>query len=230
MERSSFTWREYWVTEKCKLAARLNAGEAGGTYAEAVLVVCAAMSALSAELWSGPRIDRVRFIEMLARDGPNPDNNTIVSVPLLIQHLERSSRNSAALQLRNVFGVPDTALVVTGPNVDTSEDHILALLPRLDLKEVRQFSYASLLYREVRSSYVHDYRPGKQADSWPMTMLADQRISYINRIADDMKMQRLVHFHFEGLAQLAIQMASSADKTAAMSPRPRPQVWWADGG
>ena len=230
MEISSFTWREYWVTEKCKLAARLNGGEAGGSYAEAALVVCAALSALSAELWSGRGIDRVRFIEMLARHGPNPSDNTIVSVPLLIQHLEGSSRSSEAIEIRDTFWVPNTALVVTGPKVDRNEDDILALLPQLDLKEVRQFSYASLLYREVRSSYVHDYRPGKQADSWPMTVLADQRISYINRIADDMKMQRLVHFHFEWLAQLAIQMASSTDKNAATLPNPRPKVWWADGG
>lgn len=230
MAISSSTWREDWVTEKCELAARLNGGEAGGSYAEAAIVVCTALTALSAELWSGRSIDRFRFIEMLARLGPSPSDNTKVSTPLLIQHLEGSSRNSEAQQLRNTFGVPDTALVVTGPMVDTNEDDILTLLPQLGLKELRRFSYASLLYGEVRSSYAHEYRLGKQADWWPMTMLADQKISYCNRITDDLTRHRLVHFHFEWLAQLAIQIASSMDKTAATLPNPRPQVWWADGG
>ena len=62
---ASQTWRQNWVREKCGIATRLFHGETGASYAEAVILVCAAMSALAAELWKDRGIDRARFVEML---------------------------------------------------------------------------------------------------------------------------------------------------------------------
>jgi hypothetical protein len=224
----SQTWRRDWVTEKCQVAARLSQGEAGGGYAEAVILICAALSALSAELWDGRGIDRCRFIEMLVRVGHNTSDFTTVSIPLLVQHLDNSSRKSEALQMQRAFSLPSSARVVTGPEVDKSEKDVLSICPQLDLKEVRRFSYASILYSEIRSSYAHEYRSGELADSWPMTMLADQQVSYINRMTDDSEMRRLVHFHVEWLAQIAIELASAVDNLEVTLPRP--PVWWIDEG
>lgn len=225
---SSQTWRRDWVTEKCDVAARLSRGEAGGSYAEAAIVVCAALSALAAELWEGPRIDRVRFIEMLTQFGPQSHHCKTVSVPLLVQHLSDDSRSSDALKIQQAFSLPTSARVLTGPDVDKGEQDVLSVCPQLNLKEVRGFSYASILYSEIRSSYAHQYRPGEQADSWPMTMLTDQKISYINRMTDRKEMSRLVHVHIEWVMQLAIELASVVDQLANTLPLPKPQAWWAD--
>jgi hypothetical protein len=227
---SSPAWRRNWVSEKCDVAARLSRGEAGGGYAESAIVVCAALSALSAELWVGRRIDRVRFIEMLAQFGPQSNACKTVSIPLLVQHLNNESRKSDALKLQQAFSLPSSARVLTGPDVDKSEQDVLSVCPQLDMKEVRSFSYASILYSEIRSSYAHEYRPGEQADSWPVTMLADQRVSYINRMTDSQEMKRLVHVHIEWAGQLAIELASTVDQLANTLPLPKPQAWWVDGG
>jgi hypothetical protein len=212
------------------VAARLSRGEAGGSYAEAAILVCATLSALAAELWDGIGIDRVRFIEMLVKLGPEASACITVSIPLLVQHLEASAREMDAKQLQRAFSVPSISRVLTGPEVDRSESEVLALCPHLDLKELRRFSYASILYGEVRSSYAHEYRPGKLADSLPMTMRSDQKVSYINRIADDLQTRRLVHFHLEWLTTLPVALAAVVDDLAPALPQPKPKAWWADGG
>jgi hypothetical protein len=88
---SSQTWRQHWVAEKCRVADRLSRGEAGGSYAEAAIIVCAALSALAAELWDGRNIDRVRFVEMLVRLGAQASECSRISIPLLVQHLGATS-------------------------------------------------------------------------------------------------------------------------------------------
>ena len=226
---SSQTWRQNWVGEKCNVAFRLSKGEAGGGYPEAVIIVCAALSALSAELWSGRGIDRVRFIEMLVRFGAHSNDCKTVSIPLLVQHLNNSSRSAEAQDIQRAFLLPSSARVLTGPEIDQSEEDVFSVWPHLEIKEVRNCSYASILYSEIRSSYVHEYRPGARADSLPMTMLADQRVSYINRMMGSLEMQRLVHIHVEWITQLAIELASAIDLLESTCPLPRPEVWWADG-
>jgi hypothetical protein len=226
----SENWRRHWVAEKCKVAERLSRGEAGGGYAEAAILVCATLSALAAELWDGTGIDRVRFIEMLVRLGPEAGTCGTISVPLLTQHLEASGREAYAKQLQRAFSVPSIARVLTGPEVDRAESEILAVCPGVDLEEVRRFSYASILYGEVRSSYAHDYRPGELADSWPMTMLQDQKVSYINRLCEDLQTRRLVHFHLEWLTALPVELAGVVDSLAVALPQTRPTAWWAKGG
>jgi hypothetical protein len=222
------SWRRDWVADKCDVAARLSRGEAGGSYAESAIVVCAALSALSAELWDGPRIDRVRFIEMLTQFGPQSHHCKTVSIPLLVKHLSNNSRSSDAMKIQQAFSLPTGARVLTGPDIDKSEQDVLSVCPQLNIKEVRAFSYASILYSEIRSSYAHQFRPGEQADSWPMTMLVDQKVSYINRMTDSQKMIRLVHIHIEWIMQLAIELASVVDQLANTLPLPKPHTWWAD--
>ena len=218
------------MSEKCDIATRLSLGEVGGGYAESAIIVCSALSALSAELWSGRQIDRVRFIEMLTRIGPSSIACQTVSIPLLVEHFRSTNQSAVAHKLQQAFSLPSSARVVTGPDVDRGETDVLPLVPQLKLKELRQFSYASILYGEIRTSYAHEYRPGVQADSWPMTMLADQRVSYINRMTDDQSMRRLVHIHIEWVRQVAVEIASAIDRLVVTLPLPKPKVWWADGG
>ena len=64
--------------------------------------------------------------------------------------------------------------------VDKSEKEVMDICQTLSLEEVRQHSYANLLYKEVRSGYVHEYRPGNRADSSPMTGNPNVQVSYVN--------------------------------------------------
>ena len=205
--------------------------EAGGSYSEAAILTCAALSALAAEVWPGQRIDRVRFIELLVRLGPSPTLASIVSVPLLVRHLESTPEAASAALLKNkLLGFSPTR-IVTGTEVDRSESELLALCPTLSPRIMRKHSYACLLYEEVRSSYAHEYRPGNKSDSWPMTVCNGESVSYVNRLltAGIPETVRLIHFHLSWLTKLAIDLATNIDTLRATLPRPVPSTWWIDG-
>ena len=228
---ASESWRCDWVTEKCEIARALARGEAGGSYSEAAILVCAVLSALAAEVWPGRRFDRARFIELLVRLAPTPSIPMTISVPLLVRHVEVTSSISSAKLLRDTFLPFSATRVITGPDVDKSEDEVLFIHSGFTAKEIRKFSYACLLYEEVRSAYAHEYKPGAKADSWPMTMSEGQPVSYVNRslTAGIQETGRLIHFHIAWLANLAVDIAMQIDARRDTLPRQKPASWWIDG-
>src|SRR5712671_5903613 len=92
--------RTDWVERKVRIAERLSQGECGGSYPEAVLILCAAISALAADAWPGTGIDRARFVELLVSLTPQ---TKIVSIPLLIWQLRTGTRRVYAKRLRKAF-------------------------------------------------------------------------------------------------------------------------------
>jgi hypothetical protein len=224
-------WHRAWVRQKCDIAGRLARGEAGAGYAEAVILLCAAVSALSAEVWPGTGKDRARFVELLVRFGSFRDLCMTVSVPLLVHDLQALARDSEATALRRAASLPDSARVLTGPEVDRVEADVLAVCPSLDVSYVRKFSYAALLYQEVRSSYAHEYRPGASANSIPMTMATGQAASYVNQLREPTltRIDRTIHFHVPWLIDLADDLATAVDSAASL-PLPEPSLWWIKGG
>lgn len=231
MRVTSDNWRLNWVSEKCEIATRLSRGEAGGTYSEATILVCAALSALSAEVWPFDRIDRKRFIELLVRIAPLTSNAATVSVPLLVQHLiaQGDLKNATALEKERLSMSPTR--VVAGPEVDLSEREIQEICPTLNFAMIRRHSYACLLYEDVRSSYAHEYRSGSRADSWAMTQFEGQAASYVNRLLQPgiPEVGRFIHFHIEWLHKLAVDVASNIDAIAPTIPRVAPTTWWIEG-
>ncbi len=224
------SWRCDWVTEKCAIASALARGEAGGSYSEAAILVCATLNALAAEVWPGRGLDRARFIELLVRLGPSPNVPMTISVPLLVQHLETTSSEASATLLTNSLLAFSPTRIVTGSEVDKMEGELASICPVLTAKTMRKCSYACLLYDEVRSSYAHEYKPGDKADSWPATMCEGQSVSYVNRLlaAGIPETSRLIHFHIAWLTKLAVDLAGSIDALATL-PRETPTIWWIDG-
>lgn len=228
---ASGSWRRDWVAEKCEIATALARGEAGGSYSEAAILVCAALSALAAEVWPGRNIDRARFIELLVRLGPTPNISMTISVPLLVRHVELTSSKSSGRLLRDTFLPFSATRVVTGPDVDKSESEVLSICSNLSTKDIRKVSYACLLYEKVRSAYAHEYKTGAKADSWPMTMAEGRSVSYVDRLlaAGIPETGRLIHFHIAWLARLAVGIAMDIDTHRDSVPRPAPASWWIDG-
>ena len=121
--------------------------------------------------------------------------------------------------------------VVTGDEVDMNEAHVIEMCPALRIEEVRRFSYANLLYREVRSSYAHEYGPGVRSCQWPMTSKEGAHVSYVNRLVHDndrLTQIRLIHFHAEWLADIAVSVAENLSEKP--TPVRRPELWWTAGG
>ena len=218
---SSENWRSRWVTDKCEIALALANGQIGAGYSEAAILICAILNALAAEAWLGQKLDRVRFIELLAKMATSLPSPALISVPLLIQDLRDELLSNEADSLARVLMPFETSLVITGLDVDKSEPELLLICPSIPVNLLRKNSYACLLYEEVRSSYAHEYRPGDRADSWPMTRKTNQCVSYINKITE-----RCIHFHVEWLARLAIELAEKPDELDTKLPLPAPQQWW----
>jgi hypothetical protein len=64
------TWRTEWIQEKNEIALKLAAGQCGGSYSEATIILCAALSALASSMWPRRRIDQVRFVQLLKDFAP----------------------------------------------------------------------------------------------------------------------------------------------------------------
>lgn len=220
------SWRKDWVSEKRAIALQLARGGCGGSYGEAMLILCAAISALAAEVWPGKRIDQKRFVELLKDFAPATLVATQVSVPMLVWHLRQSGQITEYQNVREACLNFSQTRVLTGKDVDRVESEIISLCGTISVKDMRDCSYANLLYREIRSGYAHEYRPGNRADSWPMTQDPTTAVSYINRSGDP---DRLVHFHVEWVAELAVAIAQAIDREAASVPRTAPRKWWLEG-
>jgi len=142
-----------WVAEKTELALALAGGCCRGTYADGAVILCATISAMAAILWPGDKNDKKRFVEALIRFPCNLDPK-IVSVPLLAEECDVCRRR---LQVSN------KAFYLTGES-DKTEGQVKNLCTPLCSHfcktPIRGFSYAHLLYKEVRCGFVHEYRPG----------------------------------------------------------------------
>lgn len=218
--------RSQWVERKVSTARQLNGGECGANYAEAIMVLSAAISALAAELWPGKQKDRARFVEVIVHYSPQSFDVTRLSLPLLVGRLAQDQFKREEAVLNENFLRFDPARVLTGDEIDRPESEVLLLCPKLTTKFLREFSYANLLYEEVRSAYVHQYSTGERADSWPMTLQADASISYVNWVNDP---YRHIHFHLEWVARVAIEVAKSIDLASPSFPCSDPNVWWIYG-
>lgn len=125
-----------WANQKAEIALALAEGHCGGTYAESVLVLSAAMSGIASLLWPGENVpDRKRFVELWASYASTDANLT--SIPLLIEYLDSQARGTEATVLRNTnpqaFGPGYRSRVITGADVDLPESSVLHLCPTISL-------------------------------------------------------------------------------------------------
>lgn len=215
-----------WVTKKKEIALNLANGECGGSYAEAMLILCSALSALAAEVWPGKRIDQKRFVELLKEYSPPDLNATDISIPILVWHLKKAGMSAETKQIKEAFLSFPYTQVLTGNDVDRAENEILLVCNTISIKDIRDCSYANLLYREVRSSYTHEYQVGDRADPWQMTRKSEVNVSYVNWVDDP---DRHIHFHVGWVAELAVSTAQKLDKIMSPITRNQPAKWWIEG-
>jgi len=217
--------RAEWAERKADIATRLAGGECGGGYGEAVLILSAAISAMAAEAWPGDGIDRRRFIEFVVRFSTTPISPETISVPLLIGDLRDRNVTVTAEAIRKSFPIHPESQVLTWTDVDRTEKDIVAVCS-IAPKELREFSYANLIYRRVRSALAHEYRTGPKTVSHAMTDNDSARVSYFNWIGEP---DRHSHFHVPWLASLTMDLGRRADMEAKGFPIATPSKWWIDG-
>jgi len=218
--------RAKWANSKAEIAERLERQEAGGSYSEAIIVLCATLSAMAAEVWPGERIDRKRFVQLLIQFSNQPPFAATISVPLLVSFLRIDGRNVEVAALKSALLNFGGSRVVTGKHVDRGEDDVLTICPSIQRSQLRKHSYANILYERVRSPFIHEYRPGAKTSSWPMTDYADAKVSYVNWIDDP---DRHIFIHTKWLVSLVREVGIRADLEQKSFPRAMPSSWWVDG-
>jgi len=220
----SETWLNEWSEQKILLAEKLNSGECGGTYAEAVIILCSVLSGIAADTWPGKHKDRKRFVELLTRYSDESLEADKVSIPLLIGALREQELMSEADALFREFMPNGKCKIITGGDVDKKESDVVSVCPNLPKKLIRENSYAHILYKEIRSGYTHEYMPGSRSDSWAMgSERKNSFISYVNR-AD--KPNRLIYFNVSWLVELVRSIVRSAPVITDISEAKKFKNWW----
>jgi hypothetical protein len=214
---------EQFVERPLRVAAALNAGESGGSHVEAYILIAGIISSVASFLWPGERIDKRRFVEAWVCFSDAAAQR--VSVPLLLQTLRKDGRPEVTglTQRSRFFTGGYRAQVLVDDDVDCDEATLLSELPSLDRKLLRRHTYPVIFYEEVRSSLVHEYELGDRVSAWPMTRRA-ARVSYFN----NMEGTRRVHFHMDGLIEIACGIARGADALLLKRHPPEPTCWWLD--
>ncbi len=219
-------WRSGWARSKAQIAERLANGDCGGSYGEAVLILCAALNALAAEVWPGEGKDRKRFVQLLQENTPPTLEVIKISIPLLLRDLRADGENARANQIETAFGPLQHGHILIGDEVDKSEVEILGACPDIELRKLRQLSYANLLYREVRSAYSHEYKAGSSAESFSQTTDPIARVSYVGSASGP---DRNIHFHIRWILTLLVETAAAVDCLEGSLPCPDPARWWLEG-
>ena len=219
-------WRTDWVRKKQKVAVQLAKGQCDGSYGDAALILCSCLSALAAEVWPGDHIDRKRFVELLAKFSLPQLLCTRMSIPLLVDALRSQQRVKEASQIEGKFmGQFPAGQILTGDDIDHNENEIRTACGSISGKDMREFSYANLLYKEIRSAYTHEGRTGDAAESWPQTG-TPAYVSYVNSLVPPC---RRIHFHIEWISALVEDAAEAVDRLTPIPPRQRPETWWLEG-
>lgn len=220
----SNSWLKEWSETKIDLALRLNSGECGGSYAEAVIVLCSVLSGIAADVWPGRNKDRKRFVELLVKYTGASHYSQKVSVPLLIDAMRNQGERQLAKNLKRDLLPIGESRVITGDDVDKTIDELKDAYPTIEVATLKKHSYACLLYEEVRSGYVHEYKPGKRSDSWAMgSIRQNSPVSYINRLD---KPDRLIYFNVMWLAALVREVVDTLSMSGPLPTFSTYSSWW----
>jgi hypothetical protein len=220
-------YRSIWARDKRLLATRLAKGAPSSGYSDAVLVLCATISGFASDVWSGDGRDHARFVQVMKEFLQPEFKIDYISVPLLLGALKGRRHSSAGVRVLACklegFGM---GRVLTSSDIDIPEIDFLATCPGVGLELVRKYSYASLLYRELRCAYSHQYRSGPNACEHPMTSVTDEPVSYVNLVGHP---TRQIHFHIEWIGDVIESLAKNLDGSNEAFPRADPDSWWVNG-
>jgi hypothetical protein len=226
-------WFRDWVRGRISLAKRLDEGECGGSYGDAMLILSALLSGRAADMWLGTGRDRRRFVEIWSTLAAPDLNPNLVSVPLLLADLKRDGEQDLVKKVMrtnpDAFASWNDSLVVTGERVDLPEDGLEALDPRLTAKKLRRFSYGSVFYEHVRSGYTHEYYTTDSASPYPQTS-EPAPVSYVNvRDRATGAVRRRIHFDIAWVAEVVESVSESFAASGLRWPLADPKTWWIDG-
>jgi hypothetical protein len=225
-----------WIEKQCRMAQSLESGSLDGTYADGAIILCSALGAMASLRWRPtPKTDRKRFIEIVARCRAGGPDTTRVSTALIAEVHPAFGRieNSRYLWERDDKTEADAIAIATAAGIADCK------------RQIRRYSYATLLYEQVRCGFIHEYQPGKSATDGDqirgIAKVAKNAISYANNLVlvkGKPATRRLIHFPLEWIGEVALAVARGMDDECSrrnMQPLENlglaiPHIWWSEAG
>ena len=217
------------IEKRLNIAHQLYEGNCGGSYDDAVLILVSVISAMAAKIWPGIHKDRKRFIELLISETDEKLMTGKISIPLLLQYLDKNNLKNFTILKNHSTRFYRSSRVFEGSESDKMEDDIIELCPTILKKDIRNFSYASVLYNEVRSGLVHKYKISTNARPQPMHDYS-KSVSYVN-IAQlqPFYLCHAIHFHYEWIEQIVLTLQNNLNNKWGKVPFNEPNEWWIEG-
>ncbi len=244
-------WVEDWFRRKVEVADSIVARYGESSTVDAEILLCCATSALAAKVWPGISKDKRRFIQFLVDFAPTSFKVTRISIPVLIAKTKLRERPEVAAELARHFSSMPQLEIVDGERIDQDEKTVLDTVGALTQRQVRDASYAGIIYSDLRSGLVHEYSLGPFVKNWRMSSREDVP-SYVNMgIAPDhdvaekfaaenhislvdaemalVKRQRHIYFpypYLRGVLDGAARGAFEYWRIAADFEKSAPKSWW----
>ena len=205
-----------FLQDRIRLVNELFESEIRIHYADLALILCTVLSSCSALRWPGERIDRRRFIELLIQQSPAEAHTSWVSIPALINKGLISESETS-------YGAPgQSTRIFRDEEIDLSLHDAAIKYPRLKMRDLKQSTYAALIYAWLRCGYAHQYSASEYVTHIEASS-SKARLSYIGR-NDRMGLKRMTSFHLDYLIALAEFHARSLPESTS----PQPRQWWLD--
>lgn len=199
------------------LVQELRASSLGFAPQDLELILTTVISACATWRWPGKGFDRKRFVESLIRFSSPSLHLDYVSIGGLLE-LGLISENDTPWA---DFGKRDR--IFTGDDIDCALPDMSARYPHLATSDLKEASYADLIYRLLRCGYAHTYWSSGNTTYVPASRRPAQ-ISYIGRREIDGKVTRISSFHLDYL----IDVTQEQVLTLPDEPLPEPNKWWID--
>lgn len=226
-------WIKKFAKHKMRIADALASGKLDAGYSEATIILLALLSGIAGLLWPGKGLDRKRFSELLVTHTPPDLQLRYISTVMFVQEFVDSTdarlKHAAETIEKKYLPLYDT-LIITGDDADGTESVLIQECPDLTPADIREFSYANLLYREIRCGLMHEYSLGSFATEHPMTD-RNANISYANVVhrGPPQELYKQIHFHFDWIKRVVSSVADSVTGIENTLPISKPATWWLDG-
>lgn len=172
-----------WYSSKVQTADEIVNNHGSTAEPDAEILLCCANSGLAALMWPGDGIDRFRFTQFLIEFAPPEADIQKISVPVLIGKLEGNGDSDSATTLRQRFYPQSDLEIVDGDRIDQPESVVQSIFPHIAAKNLRESSYAGIIYIDLRCGLVHEYRVSSYLSFFPMSSRTDMP-SYVNMLVE----------------------------------------------
>ena len=183
------------------------------------LILMSVISACAACRWPGEGFDRKRFVESLIQFSSPSLHLDYISIGAL---LENDLISESQTPWGDFGRMTD---VFKGNEIDCSLSDMSIRFPHLTSRDLKNASYACLIYRWLRCGYAHNYHPVGNTTHVPPARSSAQ-ISYIGRLQASGDIIRVAAFHFDYLLEVTQQQVA----TLGDQPLQKPSVWWLEQG